>query len=346
MLHRIKTVSGNSLHSGNCVSSIKGSALVKHCYTSLLMHNMLACYYRCKEDKLCQSLNFYEKKNLCELNNRTRAVGSLNFLSHADSVYLDNPFRATLGSFFELSAASCQEIKNSSGGLVPSGRYWLKGESENKPFIAYCDMERGVIVECTGNPCQNGGTCDYQGEGQYACQCSQGYRGRNCELDECSSNPCLNGGTCNATVNGFTCACAPLATGVHCELGVGEGCDSYLTNTDLDRSVHKRSLNGFQKCDNALLEGWYRFNSATGARIPDYCVNRYMCTTHASGWLNGTQPSLQEGAVNRTVCFHWNSGCCQWSKTIMVRNCGPFFTYRLVPPGYCYLRYCVTDATP
>lgn len=93
MLHRIATVSGNSLHSGNCVSSIKGSALVKHCYTSLLMHNMLACYYRCKEDKLCQSLNFYEKKNLCELNNRTRAVGSLNFLSHADSVYLDNPFR-------------------------------------------------------------------------------------------------------------------------------------------------------------------------------------------------------------------------------------------------------------
>ena len=57
------------------------------------MHNILACYYRCKEDKLCQSLNFYEKKNLCELNNRTRAAGSVNFLSYADSVYLDNPFR-------------------------------------------------------------------------------------------------------------------------------------------------------------------------------------------------------------------------------------------------------------
>ena len=126
---------------------------------------------------------------------------------------------------------------------------------------------------------------------------------------------------------------------------IGEGCDSYLINTDLDRSVHNRSLNGFEKCDNALLEGWYRFNSAVGARIPDYCVNRYRCNTHAPGWLNGTQPSLQEGAVNRTVCFHWNSDCCQWSKTIMVRNCGPFFTYSLAPPGYCHLRYCVTDAT-
>ena len=37
-------------------------------------------------------------------------------------------------------------------------------------------------MECAGNPCQNGGTCDYQGEGQYSCQCSQGYHGRNCEL--------------------------------------------------------------------------------------------------------------------------------------------------------------------
>ena len=66
---------------------------MKHCYTSLMTHNILECYHRCKEDKLCQSLNFYEKKNLCELNNRTRAVGYANFISYADSVYLDNPFR-------------------------------------------------------------------------------------------------------------------------------------------------------------------------------------------------------------------------------------------------------------
>jgi len=125
----------------------------------------------------------------------------------------------------------------------------------------------------------------------------------------------------------------------------GAGCDSYSTNTDLDRSVYNRSLSGFQKCDRTMVEGWYRFNSTAGTRIPDYCVNRYMCNTHASGWLNGTHPTVREGAVNRTVCFHWKSDCCRWSTAIMVRNCGPFFTYRLVPPGTCYLRYCVTDAT-
>lgn len=125
----------------------------------------------------------------------------------------------------------------------------------------------------------------------------------------------------------------------------GEGCDSYFTNTDLDRSVHDRSSTGSEKCDSAIVEGWYRFNSTAGTRMPDYCMNMYMCNTHASGWLNGTHPTLQEGAVNRTVCFHWSSDCCLWSTTIMVRNCGPFFTYKLVHPGHCYLRYCVTNAT-
>lgn len=99
ILHSIKHVSSNnSLLNGNCVTSIKGAALVKHSYTSFVIQNMFACYYRCKEDRLCQSLNFYEKKNLCELNNRTRAVGPVNFISNTGAVYLDNPFRGKFNS--------------------------------------------------------------------------------------------------------------------------------------------------------------------------------------------------------------------------------------------------------
>lgn len=98
ILHSITNVSSNSLLNGNCVTSIKGAALVKHSYTTFVIQNMFACYYRCKEDRLCQSLNFYEKKNLCELNNRTRAVGPVNFISNTGAVYLDNPFRGKLNS--------------------------------------------------------------------------------------------------------------------------------------------------------------------------------------------------------------------------------------------------------
>ena len=34
--------------------------------------------------------------------------------------------------------------------------------------------------------------------GNYSCQCTSGYTGRNCteDINECDSNPCKNGGTC------------------------------------------------------------------------------------------------------------------------------------------------------
>lgn len=96
ILHNVQRVSSNRLLNTNCVASVKGTALAKHSYISLVTDNMLACYYRCKGDNLCQSINFYEKSNICELNNRTRAVGHLNFLPNAGAVYLDNPFRGKL----------------------------------------------------------------------------------------------------------------------------------------------------------------------------------------------------------------------------------------------------------
>ena len=58
--------------------------------------------------------------------------------------FLISAVKATLGSFSTLPAVSCQEIKDSSGGLVPSGRYWIDPEgSGNQSTTAYCDMKRG-----------------------------------------------------------------------------------------------------------------------------------------------------------------------------------------------------------
>ena len=35
----------------------------------------------------------------------------------------------------------------------------------------------------------------------YTCECVDGYKGNNCEMDinECDSNPCQNGGTCTVS---------------------------------------------------------------------------------------------------------------------------------------------------
>ena len=65
--------------------------------------------------------------------------------------------KATLGSFSKLPAASCHEIKSSSGGVAPSGRYWIdSGGSGNQPVTAYCDMEKeGKCVSAVSHPQNN-----------------------------------------------------------------------------------------------------------------------------------------------------------------------------------------------
>ena len=42
-----------------------------------------------------------------------------------------------------------------------------------------------VVITCTGNPCKNGATCKYQGEGEYSCDCPKGYIGNHCEIGKC-----------------------------------------------------------------------------------------------------------------------------------------------------------------
>ena len=74
--------------------------------------------------------------------------------------------------------------------------------------------------------------------------------------------------------------------------------------------------------------------------MPDKCVPKYHCGTHAPGWLNGAHPTVAEGSVQRQVCFSWTSGCCQWSINIMVRNCGAFYVYKLTDTPGCSMRYC------
>lgn len=92
-------------------------------------------------------------------------------------------------------------------------------------------------------------------------------------------------------------------------------------------------------CDNGL-SGWYRFGGEAGNQMPESCVEKRRCGTHASGWLNGSHPSVADETVRRKVCFHWGNRCCQWSTEISVRNCGGFFVYKLHRPPACSLRYC------
>ena len=130
----------------------------------------------------------------------------------------------------------------------------------------------------------------------------------------------------------------------------------FFINICVSECLHYKSLtNGNRKvshgsspllCDNTLPHGWYRFQGNAGTKMPTSCVSDYRCSTHATGWLNGAHPSVEEGKVTKKVCFSWASNCCTWSINIEVLNCGDFFLYHFkgTPPEHpCSLRYCGTD---
>lgn len=123
-----------------------------------------------------------------------------------------------------------------------------------------------------------------------------------------------------------------------------DGCKHYQVLSGADRS-QKNALQNNVRCDQLdLVPGWYRFQGASGGRIPDKCVPMRRCGTHAPGWLSGAHPTVAEGVVARKVCYHWLNNCCLWSNNIKVRNCGAYYVYELQKTPTCSLRYCGNGA--
>ena len=120
-------------------------------------------------------------------------------------------------------------------------------------------------------------------------------------------------------------------------------CQNYGSLNSGERKI--TYTNGVSNCDDGIGPGWFRFEGSAGTRMPTSCPPYYRCGTCATGWLNGGHPTVADGQVSRQVCFHWTSGCCEWSTNIKVRNCGSYYVYYLsgTPSGHCYLRYCGTD---
>lgn len=118
-------------------------------------------------------------------------------------------------------------------------------------------------------------------------------------------------------------------------------CHNYTIFSESHRSV---SINdGGRRCDDSMKLTWYRFFGDAGTKMQQTCPTVYgSCSTDIPGWLNGAHPSVNDGEVERTTCWSHANGCCSWSKTIKVRNCGDFFVYHLGPAPVCYAAYCGT----
>jgi len=117
-----------------------------------------------------------------------------------------------------------------------------------------------------------------------------------------------------------------------------DGCTNYTVLSEADRA-QGNAESPYNKGDNSLVTGWYRFQGAAGYRMPNKCVLRYRCGTKHPVWLNGTHPTVAEGVVTRTVCYS-DSGCCWSTNIIKVKNCGSYYVYELQRTRWSDTRYC------
>ncbi|MCA9689177.1 MAG: DUF4215 domain-containing protein [Myxococcales bacterium] len=99
-------------------------------------------------------------------------------------------------------------------------------------------------------------------------------------------------------------------------------------------------------CDDKADDKWYRITGAAGNRLATMAPSVYSCGTSAPGWMMGTHPSVEDGVVDRTVCFRFLWSMCDWQASIKVRACDamvPYYVYKLPDPPECELRYCGAD---
>ena len=116
-------------------------------------------------------------------------------------------------------------------------------------------------------------------------------------------------------------------------------CTGYVELNEAER-YWKQSTGNFS-CDNLIESGkWYRFTGAAGRMMATYCIPKGSCNSRAVGWIDGNHPSEAYQLVSATVCFHWNSNCCAWSRPVQIRNCSGYYIYRLQKTVFCLNRYC------
>ena len=124
---------------------------------------------------------------------------------------------------------------------------------------------------------------------------------------------------------------------------LADPCYHYKNLSDRERKMSYKTPEGSEKCDSQLPEGWYRFVGAAGTKMPTTRVEAFRCGTKYSGWLDGTDPTVEDGEVRRKVCFHDRSDSCKFFNDISVKNCESYFIYKFSKPHSCDSRYCATD---
>jgi hypothetical protein len=195
------------------------------------------------------------------------------------------------------------------------------------PYYSGANCETD-LTQCASRPCQNGGTCSYEGFDDYSCSCPPGFSGVNCEenIDECASEPCLHEATCVDQINGYVCQCIPGYTGPVCATDINE-CES---NPCFNAGTCHDGINEYE-CE--CHPGWTGANcdTALGQCTSSPCRNGGTCTLDENnnfvclctdGWFGQHCESNEDNCLS-LPCH--NGGTCQDMDNDYNCSCHPSY---------------------
>jgi hypothetical protein len=131
--------------------------------------------------------------------------------------------------------------------------------------------------------------------------------------------------------------------------GVPPQCSAYTTVNDTSRE-YTNNGSGYL-CDSTYFNTskWYAFTDVNGYNfIPTTSVNQNKCGTQASGWYNGSVPTLYQTTV-ANMCYNWGSSTCNWNAVVYATQCNGFIIYNFpngATGGLCNLRVCTSNIQP
>lgn len=96
-------------------------------------------------------------------------------------------------------------------------------------------------------------------------------------------------------------------------------------------------------CDNELAQGWYRFETPYGNRMPEQPASPGMCNTMVPFWFYGRHPHQPSIPMPAVACGADETDSCSYYANIRVQHCGTYMAYYLQPLPRCFMAYCIGE---